>query len=185
MELKYQTGGLLIAPPAIPDPRFKRSVIIITHKFKGGTYGLCVNRPTNYSIRDVLTDTGIEANFNFPIYWGGPINPTTVWMLHSSEWKMEGTVSIDHQWSITSNIGMFYHLNDLDIPKQFRMFFGQCSWAEGQLEAELRGISPWNPNHSWLLAESPDPDWLFEQSENDLWFNCTDLSSHQAVDTWL
>lgn len=185
MTINIDAGSLIIAPPGIPDQRFKNSVMLMSHKFRGGTVGLCINRPTEYTVKDILIDTGITANLNFPMYWGGPMNQTTIWMLHSAEWKIEHTMEISKNWSITSNLAMFYHLADNDVPKYFRMMFGHASWAPGQLEAELRGLPPWNPNHSWLTASEQEPEWLFECPVEDLWDITAELSGHQAVDSWL
>lgn len=179
-------GSLLIAPPGIPDPRFKQSVMLVTRNSRAGTLALCLNRHTRYTIKDVLNDTDLlSADLNIPLYWGGPVDVTSIWMLHSSEWKLDSTIPINEDWAITSNINMFYHLSDLDTPKHFRLMFGQASWAPGQLTAELRGLPPWNPNHSWLLAEDVDPEWAFEQPEDELWATCVELSGSQAVSHWL
>ena len=178
-------SDLLIAPPTIPDRRFNKSVIMLTHSLHGSTFGICVNRPTTHTLQDVLLETGIEANINFPIYWGGPMNPGTVWMLHSSEWSIQPTININEAWSMTSNIAMFHHLADGDYPQHFRIMFGFCSWARDQLRAELKGMPPWTHNHSWLVAENPGPEWLFEQPVDDLWREATELCSHQAIDSWL
>ena len=178
-------GDLLIAPPMIPDRRFAKAVMLVTTDTKGSTFALAVNRPTNHTLQDIVTDTGLETNLNFPLYWGGPVNMSTVWMLHSSEWATEATVSINDYWSLTSNIEMFAHLADGDCPEQFRLMLGYAGWAPGQLKAEMRGLPPWNHNHSWLVAESPSPGWLFEQPVEDVWLNSMDLSSHQAIDAWL
>ena len=180
-----KASDLLIAPPMIPDRRFDKAVLLMTHDQQGGSFALCLNRPTEHSLADILEETGIEANINFPLYWGGPVNPGTVWMLHSSDWRCEHTVPIDENWSITSNIAMFHHLADGDVPQHFRMMFGYCSWQQGQLRAELRGLPPWNHNHSWLIAENPGPEWIMETPVDELWVHCTDLCGHQAVDSWL
>lgn len=178
-------GTLLIAPPGIPDKRFKNSVMMMSHTHHGNSIALCINKPTEYNLRDILIDSGIPSELDFPLYWGGPINSTTIWMLHSSEWAVEHTMPISKHWGVTSNISMFYHLADGDYPKEFRIMFGHCSWAPGQLKAELRGLPPWNPNHSWLTANEPEPEWLFENPVEDLWELTAELSSHQAVASWL
>lgn len=180
-----QASDLLIAPPHMTDKRFHKAVIMITHHNTGGTFGLCLNKPTEHTMQDILEETGIEGNVNFPLYWGGPVNPTTVWMLHDSGWECDGTVKINNEWSMTSNLAMFQHLADGDTPTNFRMFFGFSSWAQGQLKAELRGIEPWSHKHSWLVAENPGPEWIMETPVEDLWIASTDLCSHQAVDSWL
>jgi putative AlgH/UPF0301 family transcriptional regulator len=76
---------LLIAPPAIPDQRFRKAVIMLTHDTQQGSFALCVNKPTNHTLQDILDDNDIDANLNFPLYWGGPVSQGTVWMLHDSE----------------------------------------------------------------------------------------------------
>ena len=179
------SGDLLIAPPGIPDKRFHRSVLMLTHDHDGGAFALCVNKPSHYTLIDVLEDIGVEANLNFPLYWGGPVSPTTIWMLHSSEWSTEHTVPVNDDWSMTSNVEMFHCLADGDFPLHFRIMFGYCAWSQGQLRAELTGREPWNVRHSWLVAQSPDGEWLFEQPIETLWEEATQLSSNQAVDSWL
>jgi len=182
---KPQLGNLLIAPPAIPDPRFNRTVLMVTQMDNIGAFALCLNKPTGHSLQEILVDTGLDIELNFPLYWGGPVNMSSVWMLHSSDWTCEHTVNIDKQWSLTSHISMFHYLADGDYPQHFRLMMGYASWAKGQLEAEIRGLAPWNPNHSWLVADSADPEWVYEQPVEDLWLLATDLCCHQAVDTWL
>lgn len=183
--MKIESGDLLIAPPAMADGRFKQSVLLLTHCYHGGTYALCVNRPTKHTVQDVLYQTDIVSSLNFPVYWGGPVDTTTVWMLHSIDWSIEQTVNINEQWAVTSNIEMFHHLADNDYPKHFRVMFGHCTWAQNQLRSELLGRSPWSHNNSWLTARDPGPEWLFEQELEKVWEKTTMLSSHQAVDSWL
>lgn len=178
-------SDLLIAPPGIPDKRFSKSVLMLTHDQNGHTHALCLNKPTRHTLQDVLLDTGIETPINFPIYWGGPVNPATVWMLHSAEWNSEHTIYINSDWAMTSNISMFHHLADGDCPQYFRIMFGYCTWAPGQLRAELRGQEPWSHRHSWLVAHNPGTEWVFEMPTDELWDHAAQLSGHQAIDSWL
>lgn len=180
-----KSSDLLIAPPHIPDPRFRKSVLMLTHDHSAGSFAICVNKVTEYTLQDISEELGIDTGMNFPLYWGGPVNSSTVWMLHSSDWSCEQTVPVDQDWSITSNIEMFAHLADGDFPKHFRLFLGYCSWSKGQLRCELEGHPPWNHSNSWLIAKNLGPEWLFEHPVELLWENCTTLCSHQAVDSWL
>lgn len=188
MTVRANPTDLLIAPPSIPDARFRNSVIMLTHTTDQGSFGLCVNRPLEHTIQDLMltVDVIIDPEVNWPLYWGGPVSPTTVWMLHSSDWYLEeATQEIDHQWSMTSNIRMFELLAQGDIPQQFRIVCGYCAWAADQLERELEGLDPWQSKHSWLVANNLGPEWLFEQPVEELWSNSTTVSAHQAVASWL
>ena len=179
------SSDLLIAPPGMPDPRFRNTVLMLTHDHHGGSFALCVNRPTSHTLQDVLEDTGIETQLNFPIYWGGPVSSGTVWMLHSAEWDCEHTIAINDEWAMTSNVSMFHNLADGDCPRHFRIMFGYCSWSADQLRAEIEGMPPWNHKQSWLTAKNPGPEWLFDSAVDELWQEATQLSSHQAVNSWI
>ena len=185
MTYKITNTSLLIAPPGMPDPRFRNAVLMLTHNNRTGSFALCLNRPTNITINDLLEDHPIECNLPMTVYWGGPVNPNTVWMLHSSEWETEHTVLIDDQWAMTSNMDMFEQMAEGILPRQFRVFAGYAGWAPGQLEQEMQGIAPRKREHSWLVADNPGPEWVMEQPEDLLWENATTLCSHQAVDSWL
>jgi putative transcriptional regulator len=179
---------LLISPPVMGDRRFRNAVLMLTHLQNAGTYALCLNKPTQYTLQDIVEEVGISADscaMNFPLYWGGPVSPTTIWMLHTSEWSAEGTVELVNGWSMTSNVSMFHHLADGDAPQQFRVFYGFCAWTQGQLAAELAGSPPWNHKNSWLVASNPGAEWLFEHPVDELWDAATELSAQQAVATWL
>lgn len=182
-----ESGDLLIAPPKMPDPRFRKTVLMMTHEHEVGTIALCVNKPTPHTLQDLVKELeiDIDISLNFPLYWGGPVSHGTVWMLHSSEWRTEDTITISTDWAMTSNEEMFHCLADGDCPINFRMMFGYCSWAPGQLEAEMRGIPPWHHQSSWLVAKNPGPEWLLEQPEELLWERSTELCAHQAVASWI
>ena len=186
--VKSYPTDLLIAPPNIPDKRFHNSVLMLTHHNDHGSFALCVNRETAYTLQDLIerTDLGLDCGLNFPLYWGGPVSSSTIWMLHSAEWQLrDHTVPLTSEWSMTSNLDMFYHFADQDYPQHFRIMCGYCSWDRDQLSRELAGKAPWRPEHAWLVAQNMGPEWLFEQPVDELWSNATTLSSHQAVDSWL
>jgi len=180
-----QSGQLLIAPPRIPDPRFRGAVILLTQAGLEGSIGYCLNRTTNFTLQDIIAEAGVDTNLNFPLYWGGPLSQNTVWMLHSDDWSLSHTHHFAEGWGLTSHISMFQALANNDIPREFRMFVGHCGWTAGQLECELLGKQGWNPAHSWLVTDCPGPDWVMGQPVDLLWETATTLCSHQAVDSWL
>jgi putative transcriptional regulator len=186
MTVRAQAGDLLIAPPGMIDERFEEAVIMLTHSMSRGTFALCLNKPTDYMLQDILDEIGVDMNLNFPLYWGGPMSPGTVWMLHDAEWTLgDHSEIINDKWAMTSNIKMFEAMAQGDYPQYFRMMFGYCSWAPHQLEAELDGLSSGGQVNSWLVAQNPEPDWVFETAADDLWTVTTSLSGAQAIDSWL
>lgn len=178
-------GDLLIAPPNMPDPRFHNSVIIIVHNDASGSSGFCLNKILEPTINDIIKEIDLDANLPFPLFWGGPVNSTSVWMIHSSEWQTEHTLTVNDQWSITSSKEMFHCLANGDCPRHFRFCHGMSSWAPGQLDKELDGEEPWDARNSWLTLPDSVPEWVFEQPESRLWTLSTIEAGKTAVDAWL
>lgn len=171
----------------MPDRRFRDSVLMLTHHDHTGAHGLVMNKPTDFTLADILDSTPITwpENLRIPVYWGGPVSPNSLWMLHSTDWVCEHTAMITSAWAMTSSQEMFHHLADLDCPRYFRMLIGYAAWAPNQLERELEGQGPWDRDHAWLTAQNLGPEWLLEQPVEELWSNVVTLSGHQAVDSWL
>ena len=176
-------GWLLIAPPNMPDPRFKQTVILITQHGINGTQGLCINKPAPNTVNTLIEPLGHSLADDHQIYWGGPVATTTLWLLHENPWTSENTMEINDDWALTSSLQMFDQIT-LDPPREQRYCIGLASWAPGQLEAELQGDQKWSREASWLLAHSPGPSDLFQIPTRDLWAFCCELSGKEAVANW-
>lgn len=181
----FYPGDLLIAPPYIQDSRFAESVLLITERHPQGTQALCLNRSSGHTVNEIIRPLNLELKEDLVLYWGGPVMTNTVWMLHSADWAMDNTISIDSRWSMTSNMEMFNRIIDGHRPEQFRIMLGISSWAPNQLEQEFKGLNGWDSGSSWLVAKSPDPEGLFIYKPTRLWRHCCELSGNQAIESWL
>ena len=70
---KLTAGVLLLAHPTMEDPRFRRSVILLSAHAEGGSLGVVLNNPTGRTLGQF--DKGIEesALASTPLYAGGPV----------------------------------------------------------------------------------------------------------------
>jgi putative transcriptional regulator len=177
-------GDCVIAPPRIRDSQFAKSVILLTNQRAGGDFGLCLNRPSGHTLGDLSLELDCDLEDNIPLYWGGPVGTQTIWMLHTPEWSIDQTVKVNSDWSMTSHQSMFHHLADGDRPDYFRMTFGFCGWARGQLKSELEGQPPYSVDSSWLVWQQTTSDILTLPPE-ELWRISCEQSSHQAVNNWM
>lgn len=182
--MQIKPGSLLISPPSMLDERFSRTVLLLTQYNSTGSFALCLNRPTRHSINPYLKEIGINKELPFNIYWGGPVNPGSIWMIHSNEWGTEHTMTVNKDWKLTSNEAMFHHIADGDAPRQFKILSGFCSWGPAQLEMEMHGVPPFTKSSSWLIAHDPEPEWIFEKDDNNLWDDSIQLAGQKAVDAW-
>jgi len=179
------TGDLLVAPPTMPDPRFTNTVLLVTHHGRLASQALCLNKPSEYTLKDIVGPLDLELDQDPRLYWGGPVNPNTVWMLHDTDWATEGTVAINNQWSMTSHMQMFNRIAQGSWPQRYRIMFGHSTWSAGQLVQELEGHEPWDPDASWLVVHDPDPTWMVTSDTSHLWNGACSLCGKQAVNSWM
>jgi putative transcriptional regulator len=180
-----QQGDLLVAPPQIRDPRFSQAVILMAHSSDDGDWGLCLNRSMGVTVTEMLATASLTVDIDQELYWGGPVSQGVIWMLHDSGWQMPQTIDLTDQWSMTSHRDMFNWITERGAPLHWRMFSGFSAWAPGQLAAEMQGEPPWTQSSSWLICQGFDPQWAFDQDDEDLWRCAISLSGQQAVSTWL
>ena len=74
-------GKLLIASPALIDPNFHRTVILIAEHTGEGAMGLVLNRPAETLVVDVVPDLSELAEDGAPVYFGGPVASDSVIVL--------------------------------------------------------------------------------------------------------
>lgn len=182
-----QPTDLLIAPPNMPDPRFKEAVLLILSDNESGTLALCLNKPTDMTTQDIheIHDPLDMGSIVYPINWGGPMSRESIWMLHSDDWASENTMEVGPGYRVSSDREMLESIKQGDNPEYFRVFSGFASWAPGQLQAELEGLGRWNKNHAWLVTQAPDIEWIIDCPEEDLWTQATALCAQQTVESWL
>lgn len=178
------SGDLLIAPPRMRDPRFRKSVMLVTQVGLQGVQAMCVNRPMNRSVNEVIEDLDRHLDEDHVLYWGGPVANHTLWFLHSSEWIDHNTLPMNEHWSVTSSTNMLATLNTANKPEYGRFCLGMAAWAPGQLENEMESDGPWPAESSWLTAQSPSPETLFHIPPEDIWEWACTRSAEQAVKHW-
>lgn len=178
-------GDLLVAPPHMSDERFQETVILMTEINSKNCYGFAVNKPTDFSVNDCLAELEIDINLPLPLYWGGPVNHNSVWMLHSDDWGISSTVHTDTEWSLTSNERMFWEIAEVDRPRQMRFCHGICTWRTPQLEGEIQGDWPWHQGSSWLIVEQPEQELVMELPVDDVWHYFIEHAGQVAVDNWM
>jgi len=158
-KLEPKAGRMLISEPFLHDPNFGRSVVFLCECGEDGTVGFILNRPTKYSLNDVLD------NVNAPelkIYEGGPVNTDSLHLLHRMGDELGGK-------EVMQGIylgGSYEKLKDIIIdhnyaPTHIRLFAGYAGWSPGQLENEIK-------QGAWLVAEALK-ELIFETEPEQIW----------------
>jgi putative transcriptional regulator len=153
-------GKLLIASPALLDPNFHRTVILIAEHTGEGAMGLVLNRPAESLVADVVPDLSDLADAGAPVYFGGPVAADSVIVLAEFDDPALAGVLLDADLGfVGSESG---ELGDVaGGVRRARVFAGHAGWGPGQLEGELE-------EESWIV-EPPRREEIFAEDAEGLW----------------
>jgi putative transcriptional regulator len=154
------TGKLLIAMPAMPDPRFAHSVIYLCAHSKDGSMGLIVNRPLpdltlaglvqHLDLPQGQANAGLglsESGIDDPVYFGGPVETGRGFVLHSPDYfAHEGSIQVSEGVVLTTSRDILADMGRGQGPHRAITALGYSGWGAGQLEAELHA-------GGWLLGD--------------------------------
>ncbi len=152
-------GKLLIASPALADPRFARAVILVAEHSADGTLGLVLNRPSESSVTESVDELRGVVDPGEAVYVGGPVQTDAVMVLAEfSNSELAAALVLD-------DIGFLPAEADMDViaavTRRARVFAGHSGWGPGQLDGELE-------EGAWIVADA-EPDDVFSEDSDDLW----------------
>jgi putative transcriptional regulator len=153
-------GRLLIASPALVDPNFHRTVVLIAEHTEEGAMGLVLNRPAETPVADAVPDLSPLADSGAPVYMGGPVASDSVIVLAEFDEPSLAGVLLEEDLGFVGSGGD--DLGDVaDGVRRARVFAGHAGWSPGQLEVEVE-------EESWIV-EPPRRDEIFSDDPENLW----------------
>jgi putative transcriptional regulator len=156
---------LLIALPALADPTFARSVALICQHDGEGAMGVVVNRPSEYTVGEVLQQMGIESDDeklrSQIVLAGGPVHPERGFVLHDGDRGWDSTLAVSEHLFVTTSRDILEAMARGEGPAHAVIALGCAGWGAGQLEQELT-------ENSWLTVPA-DPDLLFRMPLGARW----------------
>ena len=159
------TGQLLVAMPQMADPRFTRTVIYLCAHSAEGAMGLVVNRLIeSLTFPSLLEQLGLEAEdaaADMPIHFGGPVESSRGFVLHSADYLQDSTLVIDDEIALTATIDVLRAIATGGGPRRRVLALGYAGWAPGQLDAEIQA-------NGWMLVPA-DFDLVFGIDNDSKW----------------
>jgi putative transcriptional regulator len=151
-------GQLLIASPALLDPNFRRTVVLVTEHTDEGAAGLVLNRPSPAEVAELVPQLEPLVEDGEQVWLGGPVQQDAVLVLGEFVDPDDAAVPLFGALGFPS----------LDEPDEVvpattrrRVFAGYAGWGAGQLEDELA-------REDWII-EPALPDDAFTEAPDLLW----------------
>ena len=150
-------GKLLVSSPALIDPNFRKTVVLIAHHDEEGAMGLVLSRPSTVSAVSAVPLLEGFDGANDPVFVGGPVQPEAFMVLADFDDITQAAAPII--------AGLGFMPADADPEalaiRRLRLFAGYSGWGGGQLEAELE-------ESSWIVVDAL-PEDAFADDPDELW----------------
>jgi putative transcriptional regulator len=158
-------GKLLVAMPGMRDPRFAKSVVYMCAHSTDGAMGLVLNRILDtLTFADLLEQLGIpssESQRAIRVHFGGPVETGRGFVLHSPDYKQDGTLIVAGEVSLTATVDILRAIAAGAGPRRHLLALGYAGWGPGQLDGEIRA-------NGWLHVPA-DEELVFDPGLETKW----------------
>lgn len=161
--------GFLVASPALRDPNFLRTVVVLVEHGPDGSLGFIVNRPAPVSFDQVAELLGLdpspEVSDSTPVFTGGPVAPQSGWILFDPadvhESILADAVAVSEHLAVSASRNLLDAIATDDGPRRRLLALGYAGWGPGQLDGEFaRGV--------WVPVDLDD-EIVFDTPASERW----------------
>lgn len=155
-------GVFLIASPALRDPNFRQTVVLLCEHGPDGALGVVLNRPTAIHISEVLPQVPVLEGQRHVLFSGGPVQPSHVLLLYRLTPEPPDTHHVFDGVYMGGDVQALEQV--LTMPAgygAFRAYVGYSGWGAGQLENEMK-------TGAWITLPA-DPHVVFEKDPSRIW----------------
>jgi putative transcriptional regulator len=175
MEPTDLTGHFIIAMPGLLDENFNHTVTYICEHDKNGTFGITINRETDITVDEIISQMEIGTHNNeYPrqsahqtVYMGGPVQQGRGFILHKPLGNWNSTLKINDNIALTTSRDILEAIVRNEGPENAIIALGYAGWGAGQLEQELA-------TNTWLSCPAEE-QIIFNIPSSERWQAAADL----------
>lgn len=154
-------GQLLLASPALLDPNFKRTVVLVGVHNDEGAMGVVLNRPSETTVAEAVPQLEDVVEGIEPVFVGGPVQPSSVVLLAEFLEPDAAALLVLGRIGFPASGTGVEQLSEATARR--RVFAGYAGWGGGQLDSELE-------QGDWITHPAA-PEDVFSDAPEDLWAN--------------
>lgn len=159
-KFKPSSGRLLVSEPFLPDPYFRRTVVLLCEHNDEGSFGFVLNRRMDLSINDLMENM---PPIGSPVGIGGPVQSGNLYYLHTLGRHVLDSVEVVDGVHMGGDYEQLRSIlaTDPKLAKHVRFFVGYSGWGPDQLQKEM-------DDRSWLVSRA-DKRRIMGIKPPDLW----------------
>ena len=165
------TNQFLIAMPGLIDPNFYRTVTYVCAHSAEGAMGIVINRPSNISLGEVLSQMELEARDptinEMPVFQGGPVHRDRGFIVYRPLGHWDSMIKVSDTCGIATSRDILEAMCRGKGPENTLVALGYAGWGAGQLEQELA-------ENAWLSGPA-DENILFNLPAEERWHRAAGL----------
>jgi putative transcriptional regulator len=151
-------GQLLVASPALVDPNFRRTVVLVGEHTEEGALGVVLNRESETTVEEAVPELAALSDDLGNVHVGGPVQPSAIVVLADFvEPERSSALVLDSVGFLPAEADP----DEIGELRQARVFAGYAGWGPGQLDDELE-------EGSWIVEPALAKD-VFTLDPDELW----------------
>ena len=156
-------GQLLLDGGKLAGSEFNHSVVLICRHDEKGAFGLVLNRASEHTIEESLTEKLPESVQDLPLFLGGPVQPQAFsCLIHEPAIGELTTKHVLPGLRLAHNLDELLESDGKFVPfKQVKFFAGYAGWSAGQLDNEMK-------RKDWLTHPATI-DLVFHSQPSEMW----------------
>jgi len=160
------SGCFLVASPALPDPNFMHTVVLLCHHGPNGSYGFVINRPGPQTLDDLPIESPLLAGRRDSIWLGGPVALDTIQIVHRLGYGVPEALHVAGDVFVGGDPEVLHRrlaANESEggPDDTARFVVGYSGWGEGQLDFEFR-------TGSWVICPASE-EFIFDPRPETVW----------------
>lgn len=159
------TNHFLIAMPSLEDGNFSQSVTFICEHDENGALGITINRPSDISLAEILSQLQINSDseeiINQVVLNGGPVQVDRGFILHTPVGNWDSSMQVTENIAVTTSQDIMQAIANNKGPTKSIIALGYAGWGPGQLEYEIS-------ENAWLSCPATE-EILFDTSIEKRW----------------
>ena len=151
--------------PAMGDPNFAQSVVLVCDHTSESALGLILNKPLPMRMGEIFEQLEIELALGplreRPVLRGGPMQTDRGFVVHRAGGDWDSTLKVSDAIHVTTSRDILAAMARGQGPGEAVVALGYAGWDSGQLEDEIRA-------NAWLSAPV-DPGLIFDLPFETRW----------------